>query len=283
MRTSLLVVLFIAFHFHSYAMLGQQAAAEPVWLSSLTPPQRVLFEDARKSFAVQNYKSALPKLRQIHGEAPQNVVITKFTAEAAVNTGEFALASTLLEPVLQANADDPEALGIQAHLFGQQHDVARRDATLDHIQKLHDAGKPAPSVVVTETVALPEGNTVRIDNYIEPYSRFHIVLMAIFFDKNGQRDGRIALESDDIDQVSFKKDHPDQTANGVRIYSLDSYGEQRNAEGKVTGQTHGTLCAVPGCFMTGRPTYEFFRTFVLNRAKAAPISSTTTTPTPERK
>jgi hypothetical protein len=255
-------------------------AAVPAWLASLTPEQRAIFDDARKSFDAADFKSAFPKLTQLHEQVPQNDIITKYTAEAAINVGDNAMASSLLDSILNNNADDPQALALQAHLYGQQHDVTRRDAILDHIQKLHDASRPAPPVVIVENDELPNGGIVRISDYIEPQSRFHIVLMAEFFDASGKRTSRLALESDDIDQVAFRRDHPEQAATGLRVYSMDSYGETRNAQGQVTAQTHATLCPVPGCFLTGRPAYELFRSTVLGTNKAAPISSTTSPPNP---
>ena len=55
----------------------------------------------------------------------------------------------------------------------------------------------------------------------------------------------------------------------------DSYTETRNAQGQITGGTHATLCPVPGCFMTGRPSYELFRSTVFAPVKAAPLATTT--------
>ena len=136
--------------------------------------------------------------------------------------------------------------------------------------------------MIIENDSLPDGGTVRISDYIEPQSRFHIVLMAEFYDASGQRIRRIALESDDIDQVVFRKDHPDQAAAGVRIYSMDGYSDTRNAQGQITGQMHADLCPVPGCFMTGRSAYELFRRTVLGTNKAAPISSTTAPAKPSK-
>ncbi len=243
--------------------------------STLTPEQRALFDEAGKEFNSGQFADALPKLRQLHDQVPANNTITKFTAEAAVNTGDFALASSLLGSILASDPDDPQALGIQAHLYGQQHEVEKRDAVLDHLQKLHDAHQPVPPTVIVEKDPIAGGGFVRICDYLEPWSRFHIVLLAEFYDSAGQRTHRVALESDDIDQVNFAREHPDQAATGVRIYSMDSYAETRNADGKVVGQVHGTLCPAPGCFMTGRPTYEFFREAVLNPKAPKPISTTT--------
>ena len=103
------------------------------------------------------------------------------------------------------------------------------------------------------------------------------MFLAEFYDNSGHRTKRTAIESDDIDQVNFARDHPKDAASGVRIYSMDSYSETvLTADGKSAAQTHATLCPVPGCFMTGRPTYEFFRDFILNKDKPTPISSSTT-------
>jgi hypothetical protein len=129
-------------------------------------------------------------------------------------------------PRIEANRDlftDISCERIQAHLYGQQHDVLKRDAVLEHIQKLHDGGKPAPQIVIIENDPLPDGGAVRICDYVEPQSRFHIVLMAEYYDASGRRVRRTALESDDIDQVAFRKEHPDQAAAVVRVYSMDGY------------------------------------------------------------
>jgi hypothetical protein len=288
MRSTLLVVIPLSFMlaFPALNARSQQgtatSAAVPAWLASLTPEQRALFDDAHKSFSANDFNSALPKLRQLHEQVLQNDIITKFTAEAAVNTGDYEVATSLLDALLHRSPDDPQALGIQAHLYGQQHDVFKRDAVLDHIQKLHDGGKPAPPIVIIENDPLPDGGNVRLSDYVQPQSHFHIVLMAEYYDASGQRVRRTALESDDIDQLTFRKEHPDQAAAGVRVYSMDGYSETRNAQGQVTGQTHATFCPVLGCFMTGRPSYELFRNTVLAPSKAAPIGSTTAPVTPSK-
>lgn len=250
-----------------------QPVADPPWLASLTPEQRSLFEDLNYKFGTDDFRGALAEARSLHEQVPQNDTITKFYAEAAINTGEEVLASTLLADLSRTNPDDPQVLSLQAHLYGQQHDVDKRDVILKRIQDLHDSGKPAPSVVIVERHPLPDGGAVRLSDYIVPQSRFHIVLMADFLDASGQRTKRIALESDDIDQLKFKQEHPDQAAAGVRIYSMDSYSEIRNGSGQVVSQQHSTLCPVPECFMTGRPPYELFRKTVLGSASS--ISSST--------
>lgn len=252
-----------------------QTAAQP-GSTALTTEQQALFDSARADFQASRFSDALPKLQQLHQQLPANAFIAKFAAEAAVNTGDFASASSLLHTVLGTSPEDPQALAIQAHLYGQQHDTASRDALLDRLQKLHDSGKISLQSVIVEKDALPAGGSVNIIDFLQPWSRFHIALMAEFFDNTGHRTERIALESDDIDQVNFSRQHPEQASAGVRIYTMDSYSEKYGPDGKPTSEVHGTLCPVPGCFITGKPTYEFFREFVLKKQAAAPISTTST-------
>lgn len=270
----LMFTLAVSAHNAQSQDVSPSSSSVPAWLSSLTPEQHALFDDAIRNFNANDFASALPKLGQLHEQVPQNAIIAKFTAEAAVNTGDYGLASSLLAAILRNAPDDPQALGIQAHLYGQQHDIENRDAVVAHIHQLHEGGKPAPVTVIIEKDPLPDGGTVRICDLVVPQGRFHIVLMAEFFNSSGQRVRRTALESDDIDQVRFAREHPDQAAAGVRIYSMDSYTETRNAQGQIIGSTHATLCPVAGCFMTGRPGYEHFRSTILAPNKAAPITST---------
>jgi predicted Zn-dependent protease len=117
MRSTLLVVIPLSFMlaFPALNARSQQgtatSAAVPAWLASLTPEQRALFDDAHKSFSANDFNSALPKLRQLHEQVLQNDIITKFTAEAAVNTGDYEVATSLLDALLHRSPDDPQVLG----------------------------------------------------------------------------------------------------------------------------------------------------------------------------
>ena len=244
---------------------------------ALTTEQQTEFDAARKAFDAQQYSAALAQFQHLHAEVPANPVFPKFGAEAAVNAGDYAAAEMLLQPILASTPNDPQALAISAHSLAQQHDVARRDDLLARMQKMHDAGTLPLASFILEKDKLPGGTSVSIFYNLEPQSRYHIVLMARFYDAAGKQTHRIALESDDIDQVSFARDHSREAAAGVRIFSMDSYSEATGANGTVT-QTHGTLCPIPGCFMTGRPPYELFRDTVLGATKNGSTSTTNMTP-----
>jgi tetratricopeptide (TPR) repeat protein len=68
------------------------------------------------------------------------------------------------------------------------------------------------------------------------------------------------LESDDIDQVSFKSQHPDKAAAGDRAFSLDSY----------PSPTSQALIR----FFDGEPSYEEVRALVIGAPKAPKATTT---------
>ncbi len=72
------------------------------------------------------------------------------------------------------------------------------------------------------------------------------------------------MESDDIDQVEFKKRHPEDAAAGKRSFSMDGYFEPR---------THATLKFYPD----GEPSYREARADVTAdlKGKLGAITSTT--------
>ncbi len=259
---------------------GAQApdTAAPPAAPVLTPAQTELFSAATAEFGKDNFTDSLPKFKTLHAAVPGNPLFAKFGAEAAVNVGDYATATSFLQPILVVDPDDVQALAIQAHSYAQQGDSTHRDAVLAHLQTLHDAGATKLQSIVIEKDPLPNGGRAVLYYYLEPFSRFHIALMARLYDAGGKQTSRIALESDDIDQISFAKDHPTEAAAGVRIYSMDGYSEQPGANGKGATQTHSTLCPVKGCFMMGRPSYDLFRTTVLNATKSQPLSTTTGIP-----
>jgi hypothetical protein len=78
---------------------------------------------------------------------------------------------------------------------------------------------------------------------------------------------RLALESDDIDQMSYRKEHPEDAAAGKRRFSLDGY---------YPGNRHATFK-----FYEGDPNYETVHNDVENAVagKARPsISSESRSP-----
>ncbi len=243
--------------------------------ADLTPEQQSLFTQARTDFGAEHWAEAAKTLSELHAAVPNNVVITKFLAEAQINLGQTADALKAMQPILSAAPEDVQALAITAHAYAQAHQSAQRDAALAHLQALHDSGATKLAQVIVEKDDLPGGGFVRIFDYLQPWSQYHITLMARVFDSNGRQIRRITLESGDFDQPGFAKEHPDLAAKGERRYSIDGYSEQAPGPNGTVTQTQ----ALYG-FYDGRPSYDTFRARVLEimQKQSAPAATMTTVP-----
>lgn len=114
----------------------------------------------------------------------------------------------------------------------------------------------------------------RVLSYAELAGRFKMRYNFVHFGSDRKPDYWIACESDDIDQTSFAKAHPQEAASGQRSFSLDTYSAPKpSADGKGGTRTHSTIKFYPD----GEPTYETVRSDVLKllEHKLSPMISTT--------
>lgn len=256
-------------------ILNASISAQAIYpgTEGFTDQQRALLTDARADITADRWDLALAKLQTLHAAVPDNMVVTKFEAEAEINTAKTADALALLRPLLATNPDDIQALAIAAHAYAQQRQSPQRDATLAHLQKLHDDGATKLPQLIVETDPLPNGGSVRIFYFLQPFSQYHISLMARVYDSAGKQLRRITLETGDFDQPGFAKEHPDLAAKGERRYSIDSY--VNTSPTTQTQALHG--------FFDGRPTYDTFRDRALTIAQQPQPSAAPALPAPTPK
>jgi hypothetical protein len=115
-----------------------------------------------------------------------------------------------------------------------------------------------------------DDKTLIILRSLEPFGYYKVCDLGRVMDRNGQIFLRITIESGDVDQTTFAKEHPAEAAQGIREFSLDAYQETGlNSKGQRT-QTHFTYK-----FYVGEPSYDQVRQAFIEVAsgKATPISS----------
>ncbi len=216
--------------------------------------------------AAGHWASALDKLATLHASLPNDVTVTKFEAEALINTGQASRAASLLAPLLATEPDDAQALALLAHAQAVQKQWPALQATLTTLRRLHDIGRTPLNQVPLGQEPLPNIGQVQWIYYLAPsWSRYNVYTMARLLGMDGTVRERITLESGDGDQLLFTKQHPTEAAKGLREFSLDAY-----VNTAPETQTHSTYG-----FFTGEPTFETFRDQVLAIAAGTvkPISS----------
>lgn len=261
--------------------IAQTAAPGPVaqretpqdLLGRLTPEQKQKFDAASQAFGAQHYTDALTAYKQLLTELPGDTVLSKFASEAALNSHNATYALATIKPIAEKDPDDWQAAALLTRACAEAGDVSCRDAGIAHMQELHNKGVTPPNMrdyIVEQTQA--NGKTLRIRLSLVPWSNYHVYALAQVVESDGSIPFRAALESGDMDQPIFAKEHPDLAAKGIRRFSLDGYQETgTNSQGQRT-QTHFTYK-----FFDGQPSYAELREEFISivSGKAAPLSSRT--------
>jgi hypothetical protein len=243
--------------------------------SEMTPDQTLDFGVARESFAAGKWADAYAKMKPIHEAVPGNTQVAKFTAEAAINSGDAAYAQRVVTPLLTSAPDDWQAEALQGRIYAEAHNDAARDAVLKQLTVQHantgDARLKQLTQILIERGALPDGSHIDLFYSLQPWSRYNIYEMARVYDAAGKQRLRITLESGDMDQSLWAPKHPDLVAKGERMFSMDGYSDQPATATTQATQTHSTFG-----FFDGRPPYDMVRDrmIAIGSGKGAVLSST---------
>lgn len=128
--------------------------------------------------------------------------------------------------------------------------IKERDATLQHLRELSKTGRlPGNFSYVFDS--FPVGNrSVLVTEFPQLSGQYHFRYHFNVYDTMGKFVSRVALESDDIDQVDWAKQHPKEAAAGGRKFSLDGYVQP------APGQFSHSLYKF---YDDGEPSYDLVR------------------------
>jgi tetratricopeptide (TPR) repeat protein len=270
---SLILILFIS---SVASVRGQAGPAAPVetqqaLVAHLTAQQKQQFDDAGKAFNAAHFADALTGYKRLLEDLPGDAVISKFAGEAALDVGDTTYALETLKPIAQSNPNDWQAVALLTRAYAESGDKASRDAGIAQMIALHKRGiTPAKTrQFIVERTKVGE-HVVLIFVSLEPWGHYHVYNYAQIFDEGGRLALRAAVQSDDVDQAAFAKQHPTEAAAGLRGFSLDGYQDSgKNSDGHPT-ETHYTFK-----FFAGQPAYDTVRSEFLSIAsgQTKPISS----------
>jgi hypothetical protein len=267
--------LWIALPLLLFGSLRSRAQSDDNGSSSLSDEQKSAMSKAQKDFNDSRWNEAFDEFKTLHQELPDNAKITELLAESSLNTGKPEYAHDLLDPLVRSEPSRWEALALLTRYYAETNNDSARDAGLAKLQEMHDSGKhpklSAMNTILLERHAMADGGSVGIWYSLRPWGRFKACLYARYTDKDGHETSYMTLESSDMDQVLWAKQHPTEAAAGQRMFSLDFYRVPvKNPDGTSTG-FHATMG-----FFDGRPPYDQIRDRMISGGKAsAPISTST--------
>ena len=259
-----------------FLCVAQQPAAP-----SLTADQQALFDAAKKDFGEHHPELALEKMKQLHAMVPENTMITDATAETAVTTGDDVYAISLLKQQTAAHPDDSFALELLARAYAESGNAGERDKAIAAVLKLHETTTNEQfrrvDRFLVERVKLANGY-LDIYDAIVPFSGYHIYMLGRQVDASNTLIRQITLESNDIDQSGFGKEHPDMAAKGMRRFSMDTYSASKPGPNGTMTQTQAFIG-----FIDGQPSYDDTKARMLKVANGdvVPAASRSGLPVPK--
>lgn len=233
-------------------LVAQSGTNAPLGLpgsQSPSDPAKVRMQEAMATFRRGDYAVALAGFQEITAADPANVVAHNMVANSALRLKNYplAIASFKRALALQPGESHSEAGLIEAYARAGMN--KERDSEIGQLLQLKKEGHlPANFHFLYDAFAVGDQNVEVSEFYPDLSSGYHFRYWFDISGADGKPIRRIALESDDIDQVSFAKEHPKEAAAGQRRFSLDAY-----AQG-----SHGLFH-----FYDGEPTYAQVREEVL--------------------
>jgi hypothetical protein len=239
----------------------------------LSPGPRQELDQALTAFQSQRYADALNLIKQLRERHPNDTVLIKFAAEAELNTGDPATAMATIRPVADATPTDWQAVNLVVRACAESGDTACRDTQLAHLVDLHRQGVSPPNLLEYPVERIKSGvNTLTVLTAVEPVGPYKLYARGRVTNREGKLFLTISLESNDVDQPAFAKQHPKEAGAGGRRFSIDAYAETGLNQAGQRTQTHYTFK-----FIDGLPPYDTIRSEFMDIAsgKSHPLSSRT--------
>jgi hypothetical protein len=217
--------------------------------------QKARLTAAVQQFTKEDYAGSLAGLRQLLVEIPGDPLMSKFAAEAAINTGDYPTARSLISGVLATNPDDWQAHTLHARLTAQEGDGPARDAEIKAIKAMGQKGTMPQNVTQFPIERVKVGDrSLLIFQSVYPWGKSRVYNYARLFDSSGKLLMWFTLDSSDMEQTFYLKEHPEAATSGARQFAYDGYSDNgANAQGQ-----HGMSQALYG-FVYKEPTYDEMR------------------------
>lgn len=229
-------------------------------------------EEGTAAFRAHDYKRALSIFNEVTAADPNNILAHNLAGNCSLETHDFPAAIQSFQHALQIQPDQPQNLAGLLRAYVQAGMIKERDAELQHVHELLNAHKlPENFSFIFDSFAAGDG-LVLVTEFPQLYGHFHFRYVFNVYDATGKFLRRIALESDDIDQIDWAKQHPKEAAAGGRKFSLDGYSQ--NAASQLTHSLYKF-------YDDGEPPYDQVRADVQKVLAGASKPSATTTSAPQ--
>lgn len=213
------------------------------------------------AFQKSDYAGALPFFRQVTDIDKNNAVAYNLAANCSLQLNDYPAAIDSFKHALQIQPDEFHNLSGLMRTYTLAGMAQERDALRAQINDLEDQKRlPVTFSYVFDSFTSGD-KRVEITYFPQITGVYGFRYNFDVYGADGKEQFRVSLESDQMDQPLWAKQHPDEAAAGKRMFSLDGY--QAN--------THSTFG-----FYSGEPSLDEVRGEVkqIVDGKLAPVSRT---------
>jgi tetratricopeptide (TPR) repeat protein len=185
-----------------------------------------LIRQAVAAFQANDCPSAIKLFRQVTASNPADIVAYNMSGNCSLRIKDYPAAIDAFKHALQIRADEWHNISGLIHTYTLAGMTQERDELQKHIGELERDGKlPDNFSYVFETFQV-ENQQVEVSKYPKITGFYGERYRFNVYNRDGTLVFRVALESAELEQPRWAKEHKELAAAGGRKFSLDGYSPE---------------------------------------------------------
>jgi tetratricopeptide (TPR) repeat protein len=185
-----------------------------------------LQRQAVAAFQANDCPSAIKLFRQVTASNPADIVAYNMSGNCSLRLKDYPAAIDAFKHALQVQPDEWHNISGLIHTYTLGGMTQERDELQKHIEELEREGKlPDTFSYVFETFQVAN-QQVEVSKYPKIAGFYGERYRFNVYNKDGMLAFRVALESAELEQPRWAKEHKELAAAGGRKFSLDGYSPE---------------------------------------------------------
>jgi len=216
--------LLIAFLVIGFAAV-QETSTSRDSVSSATPKESIgsRMRTATLAFQAGDCDKAIIMFREVIADDPTNILAHNLAGNCSLRLRDYPAAIDSFQHALQLQPDEWHNLAGLMRSYTLAGRDKERDQEREHLRQLDSQGRLPKNFSYVFDFFMVGDRQVEGLEFLHLSGRFNLRYDFNVYTPKGDVVYRLALESDDIGQPLWAKEHPKEAAAGYREFSLDGY------------------------------------------------------------
>lgn len=185
-----------------------------------------LIRQAVAAFQANDCPSAIKLFHQVTASNPADIVAYNMSGNCSLRLKDYAAAINAFKHALQIQADEWHNISGLIHAYTLAGMTQERDELEKHIEELEREGKLPDTFSYVFEAFQVSNQQVEVSKYPKIAGFYGERYRFNAYNKDGTLVFRVALESAQLEQPLWAKEHKELAAAGGRKFSLDGYSSE---------------------------------------------------------